>query len=601
MPLSYLQWNDILAKYYFNEEKAGQEVILFANEELITKLGNQNGSNFEEFKQQVINGPGWVKTYRGICDKAYYTCNDWRSRSGLSFPPYIVYLVFFVYVATVNGEFDSKAYYPRLRSELGEESVPGAYPHFDKVDTLWMDLQEWANIDKKELLGRYTFRRRFEAWKHVGIPLSQILLSDEEKEKLPLFFSRAGFDPSDLPSDDTIIYNLKNFATDLFQRRTVNMIQGRERKHEEFRNALVDIIITNLAEWDGTYEEIIDTRHVAAEKKEAPSNAILGFKIDSLSGSALFNLRIKSKKEFPDTPLVFRNDKITLSCRGAGSPEWSTPLNEVRKDIIKNFNPVTLDWTQYFSLDDPAAKWSMRFKGSLIRIFVSGQPEGLPGWIEVQRVKAKTEYFIFCHNSLHDDIFRWGGESHDEFQEREINGIPARWNAFFAKNINNSHPNFGVLALPKQSRVFLEGGIRIGRSNHFIAIAPPSVRIDSRTGDDLPFISGTSTPLNPTEKDPTKFSLPHNLPLKVPICIELHDPPGNIIQKRTIFLERMTGPVPSQKSIALDPAGRILHLEEYPWAAPLVSSSGFITGATVKRLDEIDREFHEPVNIDNGS
>ena len=37
--VTYLEWNDLLAKYCFSEEKAGKEVLLYVNEPLINKLG----------------------------------------------------------------------------------------------------------------------------------------------------------------------------------------------------------------------------------------------------------------------------------------------------------------------------------------------------------------------------------------------------------------------------------------------------------------------------------------------------------------------------------------------------------------------------------
>ena len=39
----YLEWNDHLAQYYFNEEMAGREVLLYANEQIINSWLQSQG------------------------------------------------------------------------------------------------------------------------------------------------------------------------------------------------------------------------------------------------------------------------------------------------------------------------------------------------------------------------------------------------------------------------------------------------------------------------------------------------------------------------------------------------------------------------------
>jgi len=589
MSLSYLQWNDLLANYYFNEDNAGQDVIIYANAELINKIGEKNNADFLDFKQKVIEGPDWVKEYHGFCHKAYYTYFNWKKNKKLSIPPYFAYLVFFVHVATVSGEFDTNAYYPRLRFELGEEPMSGSYPYFHRMDELWADLQKWTEEDKIESLGRFTLRRRFEAWKHVGIPLSQILLSDEERQKLPLFFYEAGLDPSDLPSDATILQQLKIFGPSLFKKRTVDMVQSQKKEHKEFQNSLIDLVLSVLAEWDRTCEE--DIEGSSTGKKEAPSNLILGFKIDKISESVVFNTRIKSKKEFPDAPLRFKIGNTFLTCGSEGSPNWSTSL-KTEGDVT--FNPVGLDWMKGEKIFNKSENWPLNFKGSTLRVFLPGRYESLSGWIEVQRVKPKNEYFILCHDSINDEINRWGKKSNNEFQEKNFNGIPPEWNMYYARDLKLSHAKFGVLSLPSQSRIFLDGGLRIGKSNHFLVIAPPTIILDSKTGEDNIFINEITIPLKPTVDDPAKFNLPDHLPLNVPIVIKLVSEEGIILQKRTIFLERFNKPQISQEWISRDNSGEIVSME-------LLQSQGnsqiqftVLSGCTI--ISSQSESFQEHIN-----
>jgi hypothetical protein len=55
----------------------------------------------------------------------------------------------------VEGDFAPHAYYPRLRTLLGEPSVVGAYPWFDRMLELWDDLERWASSDQAGRLGNF--------------------------------------------------------------------------------------------------------------------------------------------------------------------------------------------------------------------------------------------------------------------------------------------------------------------------------------------------------------------------------------------------------------------------------------------------------------
>ena len=93
MGLSYSQWNDLIAKYYFNEEMAGREVLLFANSDLIESLGKPHEADFSDFIRKLKNGPFYVpEHYKDIYQMAYKTYKYWK-RNNSSYPPYIAYLV----------------------------------------------------------------------------------------------------------------------------------------------------------------------------------------------------------------------------------------------------------------------------------------------------------------------------------------------------------------------------------------------------------------------------------------------------------------------------------------------------------------------------
>src|SRR5206468_1565247 len=118
--MTYLEWNDLLAEHFFKTGHSGRKVQLFATRELIDKLGQPVGEQFDSFINAVKTGPPWAHR-SGLCQCALEALHGWRNR-GLKFPPYITYLVLFVIAAGTEEDFAPHAYYPRLWRLLGEES-----------------------------------------------------------------------------------------------------------------------------------------------------------------------------------------------------------------------------------------------------------------------------------------------------------------------------------------------------------------------------------------------------------------------------------------------------------------------------------------------
>lgn len=189
--MDYLDWNEIIAQHFFSPDKAGQRVLLYVTRELISNLGNPEG--VDSFIRAAKLGSSWG-TKQGICANATASARDWRSRD-LEYPPYLGYLALFVAAANLEGDFAPHAYYPRLRALLDEAPSIGQYRGFDSMCALWNDLEVWSNVDKAGEWG--IFRHQlYGKWIHVGLPVAQTLLSEDDLHALPDLFAQVGFESS---------------------------------------------------------------------------------------------------------------------------------------------------------------------------------------------------------------------------------------------------------------------------------------------------------------------------------------------------------------------------------------------------------------------
>ncbi|GAG61839.1 unnamed protein product, partial [marine sediment metagenome] len=108
--MEYLDWNKKIAEYFFNENKAGKEVLLYVNDEVINSLGEPFGVGVDDFIKSVKNGIGQTIRSR-FCRKVLQVYKGWRSK-GLEYPPYIGYLAFFVLAAVTETDYAPHSYYP---------------------------------------------------------------------------------------------------------------------------------------------------------------------------------------------------------------------------------------------------------------------------------------------------------------------------------------------------------------------------------------------------------------------------------------------------------------------------------------------------------
>lgn len=478
MPLTYLQWNDIIASHFFIEEKAGKEVLLYVNEPLIEELGGPHGAGLDSFVEAVKTGPPWVKK-SGICQKALQTLEAWREKD-LNYPPYIAYLALYVLAAGIEGDYAPHAYYPRLNDLLGEGGLAqkGRPPSFDQMIDLWDDLEKWSREDKHENFGRFVARIRGQWWM-VGLPLSQTLISEDERRRLPLLLSERELDPSDLPSPEVILRLLRKAAGSLLQRRTLRVLDGDDRDTMVLRAALADVVIEELETWDGrVFEEDPLGRQGVAKRMRTALRLCL--KYDALAQHVACRVRIKTASTFPD-------DGCTFVGEGSGGNwmcedlfgGWSNTLYD--PVASRELDGATLDWTHGERFLDIDNQWTATLRPATTRVFTPGQSEGLPDFIERQRLERNTSFIIATSIDV-ETIKRWGAQHCSNFKQHSPSGLPHGWTLFSGEDVRNSCPGVDVLTISSTIRLLVRGGVKTERGNVYLKGAPPYIMLENALG-----------------------------------------------------------------------------------------------------------------------
>jgi hypothetical protein len=475
--MDYLAWNNAIGEHFLNPDRAGHRVFLYITTDVIAGIGARYGVDLADFILAVKTGPPWnTRQARGICQQALQALDNWRKRD-LNYPPYLAYLALFVLAdSEVVDGFSRYSYYPGLRQLLGEVPAAGGYASFDQMYALWFDLEDWSNQDKDGEFGIFTadiLGKR----EYVGLPKAQMILTDDERNKLPLLFAENGFDSSSPPTDRELSHLLSRETHHYLLPHTKRLLRSLHDKENAACAVLLDAILEELYNWDGT---IPVHTELGEQKRSTLGNLRLAMMIDKTSQTVSFALRCRSNREYPEEGLRLKGESIGhhLYC----FPDllgWSTSLS-MDESQFNIFNPAELDWLNGFTLSDSEHSWNTVFHKRSIKVLTSAMALGFDGFIEQTQLPQGKPFYLLVHEEHSEAITRWGIESCEGFCEfNATSGLPIGWHIYsidHARSDSQIRDAFPFLAFPTVLRIQLRGGLKV-KGNQYFAFALPQVEL----------------------------------------------------------------------------------------------------------------------------
>ena len=524
---NYLLWNNAIAKRFFNPDMAGRSVYLYVNDKLISDLESELGHAAGSFMDAVQEGPRWT-TRPGICQRALQARRGWRAR-GFDFPPYIAYLGLFVLAGGTDGDFEPHAYYPRLRDLLGDPG-DGMVPSFHRMQELWYDLETWSELDLAGELGLFR-ARSIGGHIHIGYPLAQSLLTEQERKSLPQIFYRANLDPTATPPADELARALRSPASrELLRPRTVRLVE--DRYDVDQYKALLDAVADELAEWDG---EIEGADQGGPRTRLASAGLRIGVDLDTVARTATASLRCKLKREFPEAGIHVEIPGIPGQFLAEEYMEgWSLPVSN--QETGEMFDASRLDWIGGVALKTGQQGLHLRLPGRPVRVFIEGISEGIPGLIEVHALPRGQSFYLGYRELSWSRLEEWTTTECRGFENVEIaRGLPTGWKLAHiseATGTESVRHEFPFLSFPHSTRLRLVGGIRSSMSNNFFNFAPPDVALEGGTPGARLYCN--DVPIN-TRSAGGDFVLPKSLRSESRIALEARTG-AEILARHSLFL-----------------------------------------------------------------
>jgi len=483
--MTYSEWNEVIARRFFNEQNAEKKVFLCVEDTLLEQLGGPDGK--ADFINAVKSGPETARRPGlSICTQARRTWEDWRNNS-MGFPAYLAYLGLFVLAASQEGERET-GYYKRLHRLLGDEETNRPPPNFYEMWPLWDDLEDWANDERGGRLGIVSCDFAG-AWPHVGLPRAQIVLTERERSKLGELFAAAELDSSAPPASEEMAQLSSRHGQGRLEGRTMRRLVREGEVDEEMRSLTIEALLDELRSWDGVAEN-----QQGARSEFHTLRLNLRIK-DRLSGTADSRFVIRDAPTFPD-------GDITITAHGNGGIFYVGSVNSswriLRAGDGTNIDATRISWTQGLRLS--FGEVVFRLPPRRVRVLRKGEFDSVEGLIEVNRLDPQREFYVIATDECVTALEMWGKRAGKNWQELVLrSGLPNGFRLFRADSADPAvaaPADFPVLKADSLVRVLLQEGIKtepMGR--RYFDFAPPKVRIEGLVPDSVVKVNRTVYPV----------------------------------------------------------------------------------------------------------
>ena len=510
--MNYLEWNNAIGKWFFNEEKAEQEVYLFISKNDIVRIGKENGIEaqddniFIDFIDGIRQGIPGRSSYGNILEHALYAYNKWKENPisiddvQVEYPLYIGYLALFVLPLTESVQTDLRAdaYYPRLRSFLNKFDLPSmpAQNEYNNWNPLWDDLFDWSFEKKNTELGYFEVHPfRNERWVYVGKPLSQSIFSIHSIRQLPQFYETCGLVPGE-EIDDTTFRKLLLANGERHLRLTKKVLNAIGDSENELGYSVINIVKKNYQEWTGITDQY-DSETDTIKKGNTIAQLRLCMEGDEARGYKVY-FRLYTKLDFPEDLIFVHNDQ-EYKCQQFGKG-WSKPL--------------FLSFNEGMELSDNLNKWKSKFTEKDVRLLIEGKNFHLSGWVEVTYM-VTSRMLLLAKEELSASIEEWGDFfKNGDFKKIPAAGIPKGHVLYYICNPPIGHPDIPVLQFKTDKRILICGGLKTGVRT-WLKDLLPDIELENGCGTETVYLayedSYEKIPLERMNIDQPVWTLPSDI------------------------------------------------------------------------------------------
>lgn len=462
--MNYKDWNDAIARFFFNENKSEKEVFLFITKNDISKIGKSVGLSgnssdiFENYLQAIRND--LEKAPRlPIINRPLHFYQQWNINYNKEkkYPPYIGYLVLFILPLSSSSEanYNSNNYYGRLNDFLKKYRLIAdkeiGTTDFKNIDELWKEIEEWSILVMNSEIGYFELHPfTHKKWIHVGKPLSQAIFPVSAINRLHDLYDFLGLVPNGILKEDKIREIIKKHGVKKLNldKKTIDLIL---KSDNEIGLSIIRLIQRNYERWEGKIEEEYFDQY---KKAYIISELRLCFEIDEMNEKINHYYRLYSTNEFPENLNLERKYPVRYKAKN-----WS--------DII------CLPFSENLELIDKHNNWKARTHNKAIRFFINGKRDHLSGWVEVPNYTPDIKNIAIVKNNLKEEFEVWRSAfDQNDFREIKFDNPFSGYSIYEFENSKSKHPEFDEILYSNRNEVEFIEGLKLKPNTYFAETLP---------------------------------------------------------------------------------------------------------------------------------
>lgn len=460
----YDRWNRVIVEQLLLVRAATENVYLCINPRILAKTYGEAGFDLltpDQAEQRFSTATAQI--YRKRVLKHGDRLHVLRRCGDGGFPDCVGFLaasVLAAYRMQFDEEVSGNAYYKRLADLLGC-GTQGAHPvGFDPAvfESLWMFLHNWLHeVHGRRLAmprGDVGFRR------FVALPLAHVPLRSLDVDKLPAFFSWAGYQPGGRVRHDRLLSDLRRWQ----QARNALTPTGAESLSDDRSDAVAAQVSAELESWDGSFYE--------SESKR--TTALVELQFDVVQRSPVFFYLPRRPPGFPE---VFDSGERVFEASEEG---WYDPAQVCPEDgelLGNGFEwPSNVDGVQ-FMLRRPGAVVVALTPSSTCSGFLSNR---------------RLLHGVRCSVLVRKNVLSTVQDYLSEVAQGALNRVshpllPNGWEMFrdFTARVHvEAPPGLEALEVDPNVELIVAGGLRVGRRWSWLAGAPPRILVSGVEAQD---------------------------------------------------------------------------------------------------------------------
>ena len=467
----YARWNRAIVEQLLLSKPSSEEAYLCVNPRVLARVFEEGGLGLlspEHAERQFSAAVANVYQKRVLRHRA--RLRVLRRCSGNDPPDCTAFLAGSVLAAfrmQTDEETSGNAYYRRLADLLGCETQ-GVHPvGFDPsvFESLWTYLYNWLHeVHGKRLAtprGDVGFRR------FVALPLAHVPLRSLDVDKLPAFFSWAGYQPGGRVRHDRLLADLKQWQ------QSTNMLTptGAGALSDDRSASVLAQVSAELESWDGSFCESPVRR-----------SALVEIQFDIVQRKPLFFYLPRRPLGFPG---IFDGGERVFAASDEG---WYDPAK------IRSEDGELLESGFEWSSNANGVHFTLRRSGAVVIPLTPSS--NCSGFISSRRLLRGVRCSVLCW----DGVLPTVKEYLSEVAQSSLNSVshpllPNGWSIF--RDLSACVPvdaptGLETLEVDPSVELIVAGGLRLGRRWSWLAGKPPRILVSGREAQDDIKVNGTS-------------------------------------------------------------------------------------------------------------